>query len=223
MPGPEGSLGAHQQRRRAFGVALLAGLEIQHELRQRTMQAGYPSAQEGESRAGHLRAGFEIQPQRGADIGMLLRIEIESGLLAPGRNLDIAAFVFTGRHVGGRNVGQGGQQRVEFLADAPFLFLQRGHGGLEFRHLGLERFGGLGVALAHRLADGLRRLVTARLRLLHARGQRAAFLVQFEDACRSGFRSAQRQAAVETIGLVTDNSQIVHGQRLCLRAKALVQ
>ena len=49
-----------------LGVAVLLGLHVQHELRQRAVQAGHLALEHGKAAARQLGSGVKIQAQRGA-------------------------------------------------------------------------------------------------------------------------------------------------------------
>ena len=51
----------HQVRHVHLGVAVLARVQVEHELRQRAVQPRDAAAHDGEARAGDLRGGFEIE------------------------------------------------------------------------------------------------------------------------------------------------------------------
>src|SRR3546814_11541504 len=98
---------------------------------------------------------------------MFLRLEIEVAQRAPARDLDIARLVLAVGHVGGGKIGERGENKLkrrELFALGRFLV---GQLLLERRDFGLQRVGGDPVALRHRLADRLRRVVAARLGRLH--------------------------------------------------------
>jgi len=49
-------------------------LDVQHELRERTMQLGHRAAQEREARTGELGAGIEVEAQRRPSIDVVARL-----------------------------------------------------------------------------------------------------------------------------------------------------
>mgnify|MGYP006194217975 CR=1 FL=1 len=94
------------------------------EVRERTVQTRDRATQQGETRAGQLGGGFEIQPAVFfAQSDMILDREIEAARRTPARDLDVALFVVTHRHRLVRQVGDIQQQVVEFALDAVELTL----------------------------------------------------------------------------------------------------
>src|SRR5204863_2177114 len=60
LPGPEHHVVAYQKRRIDFGVAMLVGVQVEHELADRTLKTGEPFLQDDEARARQFGGGFEI-------------------------------------------------------------------------------------------------------------------------------------------------------------------
>ena len=207
-----------QHRWVAFGVAVLAHLPVEHELRDGAVEAGHMAAQEGEACAGKLRTGLEIHAEGRAEIGMLLRLEIEGARVAPAAHFDIAFLVLALRHIGGGQVGDGCEHMLKLAAQLAVLFFQFGQALLQSGYLGLERFCLVAIALAHRLPDRLGRLVAAALRLLHLGGHFAALCIERKDGPSRCRETAPCEGCVESFGIVSDRTDIVHGQRLCTTA-----
>ena len=63
-------LGIDDVRRVALGVAVLARLHVEHELRERAVQTRERAAQEREARAGELRRGREVEQPRPSPMSM---------------------------------------------------------------------------------------------------------------------------------------------------------
>ena len=108
----------------AFGVAVLLGLQVQHELRQRAVHAGQRAFHDGEARAGELGAGFKVQPQRLAHIHMVFGGKGHgSGHAAktlrrrPFAHFDIAGFTGAFGHAFVRQIGNRQQQRLQLGLD----------------------------------------------------------------------------------------------------------
>ena len=143
LPGAEHRLVPHQQRRRAFGVAVLARLQVEHELRRAPgcSRAIWPRRKVKRAPA-FPRAGLEIHAQRRAEVGVFLRLEIEIARRAPARDLDIVGLV---RAFGTSSAGRLGMAASSASSSSPsasLLVLERGHGLLELGDFGLERLGG---------------------------------------------------------------------------------
>ena len=153
---------------------MLAGVQVQHELRQRALQRSQRAAQQAEAGTGDLGGRFEIQStQRLAQVHVIARREVEGRRRAPAAHLDVVVLAAPGRHAVVRQVGDfqaigvklvlhGLQARFELrqpLADATHLRQQRG--GILTAPLGLAD--GLGHAIAlglQVLGFGLRSLAT---------------------------------------------------------------
>ena len=74
LPGAEHHLVPHQQRRIDLGIAVLVGVEIEHELPDRALQPREAFFQHDEARAAQFRGGLEIHvAERAAEIVMRLR------------------------------------------------------------------------------------------------------------------------------------------------------
>ena len=210
LAGAEQRLVAHQQRRIGFLIAVGAALGVEHILRQRAVQPRHLATQRGEARARQGRATLEIQSQRRAEIGMVLRREIECADIAPAAQLDIAGFILALRHVVGGQVGDRRQHGIERRADLGLFGFQRGRAFLERRDLGLQRLGLNHVLGRHRLADRLARLVAAGLPLLQFRLERAALLVQRQYVGGQRGQATARQSGVESGGIFADEADVVH-------------
>ncbi len=200
-------------RRVALDVAVLRGLQVEHELRERAMQPGDRPAQEGEARARQLRSELEIEAERRADVDMVLRLEVELPHGAPAPDLDIGGLVGTERHAVVGQVGHRHQQPGQLGLDhlEPFgRDLQR---IADARHLG-HRLGGV-LPLRLALADLLRQRVAARLQLLGAGLDRLAFVLERTEPfdVEVGLR---RLAALEALDhvrqVLAQQSDVEHGQ-----------
>ena len=78
LRGAEHGVVAHEKRRVDLGIAVLARVQVEHELSQRPFEPRQRSFQDDEPRAGELRRGLEIhQPERLAELEMLLRLKRE--------------------------------------------------------------------------------------------------------------------------------------------------
>ena len=89
----------------AFGVAVLARMRVEHELRERTMQPRDGAAQRVEARAGKLGSNLEFEPaDRGPDVDVIARRETEGPRRAPAPHFDVVGLRATDRHAGMRQV-----------------------------------------------------------------------------------------------------------------------
>ncbi|MOA08529.1 hypothetical protein D3C78_1283030 [compost metagenome] len=156
----------------ALGIAVRARLQVQHELRQRAVQAGNGAAHEREARARQLGGHVEIQAQRFADGDVVARLERKRGRVAvstrftrqPAADLDVVVSGFAQGHTGVRQVRHRHQQVVKRRLQGGQLFfqlLQANRHRLRFRHDGAGVFA-LGLELTdllgQRVAAGLQGL-----------------------------------------------------------------
>ena len=120
---------------------MLAGVRVEHELRQCALHARDRARQHGEARRGETRARLEIDAaQQLTEVDVVTRLEVERARLAPAPDLDVVVLAGA---VGHRVVGQVGQaehERLEFALDRLQAFLAR-----------LELLAELGDRLAFRL------------------------------------------------------------------------
>ena len=196
-----------------LGVAVLAGVHVQHELRQRAVQARQRAAQHGEARAGQLRGGLGVeQAVRVAQFDVLARLEVEFGRLPPAAHLDVVVLVPADRHAGQRHV-----RHVHLPGLLPRLDL--GELGLGLRQLLAEVFdlveqrldvlaAGLG------LPDRFRAGVLAVLQVLGAQLQVLAAGVEFAPGRRVEVVAAAGQGGGDGLGVVSQELGIEHGRVL---------
>jgi hypothetical protein len=154
-------------RRIALLIAVLAGLQIEHELSQCAVQPGNRPAQHHEARAGKLARRFEIQADglaqghvvfglEGKGPGVALRIGRHAGR-QPAPHFDV---VVAGRAIGHafvRQVGYGHEPGIEFALNFGQVVLQlfeAGRNGLRLGHLGRGVLA-LGFELADQLGNGI--------------------------------------------------------------------
>ena len=146
---------------------------------------------------------------------MLLGLEGEFAPVAPLRHFDIAVLVLAFGHILGGEVGEARQKVGQLACERAVLLLHFRHALLDLGDFGLERFGLVRVALAHRLPDGLGGFVAAALRLLERSGHFAAARVEGEDAIRLRFGPAPGEPRIERTGIVSDEGDVVHDLGLC--------
>jgi hypothetical protein len=183
LPGAAQGVGIDDIGRVALGVAVLLRLHVQHELRQRPVQACDRAAHEGEARARQLHAGVEVQADGLAQVHMVAgrkaqrrRAAAQATGRAPLADLHIARLVGAHRHALVGQVGHAQQQGAKFALDD---FQPRG-GAIE---LGLDR-GHLGHHGVHALALGLEatdllaQAVALALQVFGAGLQRLALVLQ---------------------------------------------
>ena len=170
LPGAFQGVGVDDVGRIALGVAVLARLQVQHELRQCAVQARDGPAHERKARAGQLGACFKVQAQRFAQLDMVAHGKVErarrQAMRRPAAHFLVGGFVGAHGHAGVRQVGHAQQQVVQ-------LGLQRVQAGggavqlvLDGGHLGHQVVGAFALGLA--LADLLAGRVALRLQLFGA-------------------------------------------------------
>ena len=203
---------AHQDGRRDFRIAELAGVGIEHELGECAFQPGQPAGQQNEARAAQAGGGIEIHfAQRLAEIEMLLRLEIERRPVADPAELDIRRLVRAHRHILERQVGDHLQRRRQRILGAFLLGLQfaepvfhRADPGDDVRNV---------PALGLRPADVLRQRVPLRLQRLGFRLRFAPARVEGNQGRALRRQAAARQGGVEGFGVVANPADIVHGSK----------
>src|SRR3546814_7712595 len=131
------------------------------------------------------------QPQRLAELVVLLGREIELARLEIPAQADVGGLVGAVGHLGQRGVGNPAQPVLQLGGEPPFLLLGCRHLVLEAGHLGHQRRGV--VALALGLADRLGGIVAPGLQGLQRRLDLAAPGVEGENVGRQGREAAALQ------------------------------
>ena len=141
---------------------MLFGVQVEHELGERPMQACQLAAQDGKARAGKLGGDFAIEPALvRTELDVILDREIERARRAPTILFDVAVLVGTLRHRGIGQIRNAQRDRGELLLDvgqARFVGLELiGDTG----DLGHQRGGVLALALgdADRLGARIARVL----------------------------------------------------------------
>ena len=164
-----------------FGIAMLARVQVEHELDQRAVQARQRSGHQRKPGAGDLAGRFEIEhPERFAEVGVVLGVEIKLSRLAPAADFDVAALVFAVRHAVVRQVGETESDLDDPRLDRGQLRLGRLQLVTEISHGGHQRRGVFTLGLG--LTDGLGFTVALRLQLLRRRLNGLALFLQRSDA-----------------------------------------
>ena len=218
LPGAMHRLGVDQQRHVGFFVTMLIGMQVEHELRQRTVQPRQLAAQHGEARTRQLRGGVAIEPAVArAEFDVVLHREIEHARRAPTMLLDVVRFVRARRHAVVRQVGNAERDRVEFGADAFQLDLRRLQFVAEARDLGHQRRDVLALGLG--LPDRLAARVAQVLQFLGAHLDALAVGFEaFELLERQLEAAGFAQARGEFGGIGTQQGGIEHGRQGDFRA-----
>ena len=186
-------------------VAVFLRVYVEHELRQRPVQARHRARHHDEARTGNFDGGFGVQ-RRAGEVHMVLGLEAERRPFAPGAKLHVVRFVRPERHRGVRQVGHRGEEGVE-------LPLQ-----------GLEALPGRLQALSQIAHFGHQRRDVRAIRLGAADGLRAgvAFPLQrfglFLQAAPLGF---QRGEPLQVEIVVSRLEGVAHGGRVAAQVVAI--
>ena len=189
-------------------------MNVEHELRDGPLQPRELALQHDEAGSRQLRRCLEIhEAQRLADFEMLLRHEVEYRLR---RNVVPFHFLICVRARAVRHIGQGQvrdrfQQFDDGAVEPALSLLALLDDGLELGHLLHQALCRCLVLGALGLADLLRGGVAARLRLLQLRQMLAARLVALQDLGRHRWQAAPGEAPVESILVLADETDVVHG------------
>ena len=107
-----------QERRLDFAVAVLARVQIEHEVDERAREPRAGAAQHGEPRAGDLGGALEVDDaERRPEIPVRLRLEVERARLAVAPHFDVVRGALADRHAA-RAAGSGSVEQRLRRADA---------------------------------------------------------------------------------------------------------
>ena len=221
LTGPEHHFVAHEQRRIDFGIAVLVGVQIDHELPDRALEPRQALLQHDEARAGQFCRRLEIHvAERVAEI--VMRLRRKAVVAASHRRRDVARCRARRCRRAPRRAAGSGWRTVRGK-----LLVGRLRRSLELRHPRLE-LGDFGHQLAGArlilgllgIADLLRRRIASRLRLLGGKNGRAAALVDRQQRRRHRRKPAPLQTGVEGFGVVADRFDVVHGQLFLRHGRA---
>ncbi len=173
LPGAEQAGRVDQERRQHFGIAVLARVNVQHEVDQRAFQPGADAPIDGKPRAGDFGGALQIQNlQLGPEIPMRLGLKIELARLAPAADFDVVVRALAHRHGFVRNIRNAGHQIAESFIDGLGFFIQGSNAIADLADLLLDRGGVLPGFLELPDFDALGvllRLQLSRLRVSAAR------------------------------------------------------
>ncbi len=212
LPGAAQRIGVDDIRRVALGIAVLAGVRIQHELRQRPMQARDTALHHGEARTGQLGRNVEFQPQRGADIDMVLGLEIEAARRADLAHFNVRRLIVADRHRFVRQV----RQRQHEIAERGLHLVQLLRRCLQLiadaAHFGHHRRGILALALQH--ADLFGQAVAPPLQFFGAGLDLLALRFQRIEGGDVQFELARRQAGGDAVDIFAQELDVDHGNAM---------
>ena len=118
VAGPDQRRRVHHERRLHLAVAVLGGVQVEHEVDERTLETRTRTAQHGEARAGDLRATLEVddaecRPQ----IPVGLRLEVEGARFAHGADDRVVGRRLPHRHRLMRKVGEDEHRALALVLD----------------------------------------------------------------------------------------------------------
>ena len=208
LAGAAQRIGVDHVRRVALGIAVLFRVRVEHVLRQRAVQAGDAALHDGEARAGQLGGDFEVEPEFGADVDVILDFKIEGWRRADLAHFDVAALVDADRHRRVRQVRhrchEGGQLGLHFR--------QRRLVGLELvaqaSHFGHHGGGVFAFALEH--ADLLGQRVALALQVFGAGLDRLAFGFEGVEGGHVEHIFAACQAGGDIVNVFAEKLNVYH-------------
>src|SRR6185503_17143591 len=178
-------IGVDQEGRLDLRVAVLARVQLQHEVDERAREPRARPHQHREARARHARGALEVEnAQSRTDLPVRLRLEVERARLAVPPHLAVVFGGFPDRHRGVRQVRHGHQQVGELLIHLAQLRLEL----LDLLATGLV--GGKDRRRIEPLLLGARDLLARRvllaLEVLDARNQLAALRIERGEGREDG-------------------------------------
>jgi len=203
-------VGVHQIRGRDLAVAVLGGVQIDHEADERAHQPGTVAREHGEAAARQLGASRQIEDvERLPQIPVRPRLEWERGRIAPGPD-DLVRGLVALRHLGHRHVRQPQQTVLELDVEGAHLLIQELDGVTHALELGDQLLGVLTGALAPR--DLLRRSIALRLQCFGLLQQRAAVLVELHHQVhdRRERRRSTFEPAADVVGRFANPADVEH-------------
>ncbi len=210
LAGAEQAAGVHHEGRQHFGVAVLAGVHVEHEVDERALQFGPQVPVEREAGAGDFGGALQVEDaQILAQVPVRLGFEIELGRLRPTRRTSTLSRSDwpTGTDSWG-TLGMPARSCWNSSSSGLLLIVQPGDLGFPGAHLVLQ-----GRRVAARLAQraDLRALgVHPRLELLGLRDGRAAAPVEFAELVEIGRVGAGSQTLRNAVEVRPEIGQIVH-------------
>ncbi len=209
LAGAVQNLRIHDIRRVDLRIAVMLRVRVDHELSQRTMQPRNLAAQHREARARELRAGLEVEPERRADIDVILHLEFELARRAPAAHFHVFGFVLAHRHAFVRQVRHAEQQVRQTLLDIVEPGRRRLHLVADTTHFSHHRRGVL--ALAFQRADLFRQTVAARLHLFGTGLGVAAFRFERGEGRHVEGIAAVGEALGDAVEVFAQQLDVEHG------------
>ena len=192
-----------------LGVAVLARVQVEHELRERALEPRHAAPQDGEARLGDPGGALQVEPERGADFLVRLRREAERPRLVPAAQLDVVVFALALGDRRVRQVRELERERLEPRVDRPELRVEPLDALADLAHARLFGAGVLAAALG--LADQLGGLVAEGFEVFALADEPTALgveLDQLRDEVRAAFDG---EPTAHRIGLLADQPDVKHG------------
>jgi hypothetical protein len=207
----EHSLVLDQQGWADLGIAVFAGLQVEHELAQRPLQPGNLALEDHKARAAHLGGGFEVHAAQGLAQIDVITGAVDAAWCSDPADLDIAMLINARRHVVSRQVRQGGEDAIQSGLGGSFRLAVLGQFAFQRFDLGHQGGGAGLVLLGLGLADLLAGVVAARLGGLAGSLCGAQGRVQAQNFRRLGRQPLQAPGLVIGVGIFADGLDVVHG------------
>ncbi len=185
-------LGVHQHGRIGLQVAVLARVQIDHELGERAVQPRERSLEHDETAPGELAGESKVHRLAGrAQIHVILGLEFEPGRLAPAALLAVVGLVRALGHALVGQIGNAERDALDFILHTLQARFVRFQLVAQARDLCDQRRDVLTTGLG--LADGFRSRVALILQLLGAHLQLLALTLQRRDALGGQIEAAPAQ------------------------------
>ena len=218
LSGAQHRLGVHQVREPELGVAVLARLEVEHELRDRALEPRERPPHHGESRLGEPRGAIHVeQAEVAADFLVGFRLEVEPARCAPAPDLDVLLVALAGRHRWVREIRDLDEQRLDGLVDGLHLGVERLDA---IAHLAHTRLLGAGIlAGLARAPDGLGGRVALGLEVVRLLDEATPLDVLGEDLRDELGAALLGERPLHLVGPLPDQPQVEHGPTVFRRGR----
>ena len=192
-----------------LAVAVLLRLHVEHQLRERALQARERAAQHDEARAGKLRGGVEVhEAELLAQRDVIERREVELRRRAPAPQLDVVARVPARRHGLVQHVRQTREEIVELRGRRGQLRLGCRQRVTELADVALQR---LDVAArGFRAADVLGALVARLAQALDLNLDLLALRLEGEPALAVELEAAAREICDDRVEVLAKQLDVEH-------------
>jgi hypothetical protein len=193
-----------------LGVAVLPRVHVEHELRQRAVQARDAAFHHREARAGELGGRLEIQAERRTDVDVVLRRKIELARRSPAARFDVLRRGAADRHALMRDIGNQRHELAQLRLQRLVLALQRLELLADLRGLRHQGRGLRVVLLRLRLPDLLGERVPLRLQLLGGGLDAFARILERPEARDVERIAARGQALRHRVDVASEELDVDH-------------